>query len=64
MASKLLREFSALAEQADQAGAGRDPHRPAAPPDGPPGRPEPVLTARELEVLTLVAQGFSNRAVA
>ena len=64
MASKLLREFSSLAEQADQAGAIRDPHRPAGLPDGPPGRPEPGLTARELEVLTLVAQGFSNRSVA
>jgi two-component system NarL family response regulator len=48
MASKLLREFNALARQA----AGRAQ------------LPTPVLTARELEVLKLVARGMSNREVA
>jgi two-component system NarL family response regulator len=48
MASKLLREFNALARQA----AEREQ------------LPAPVLTARELEVLRLVARGMSNKDVA
>jgi DNA-binding NarL/FixJ family response regulator len=48
MASKLLAEFNALARRA----AERDQ------------LPAPVLTARELEVLRLVARGMSNRDVA
>jgi DNA-binding NarL/FixJ family response regulator len=48
MASKLLSEFNALARQA----AEREQ------------LPAPVLTARELEVLKLVARGMSNREVA
>jgi DNA-binding NarL/FixJ family response regulator len=48
MASKLLTEFNALARQA----AEHDK------------LPAPVLTARELEVLRLVARGMSNRDVA
>jgi two-component system NarL family response regulator len=48
MASKLLTEFNAMARQA----AERDQF------------PTPVLTARELEVLKLVARGLSNRQVA
>jgi two-component system NarL family response regulator len=48
MASKLLSEFKALASQA----AEREE------------LPAPVLTARELEVLKLVARGMSNREVA
>ncbi|HUE60001.1 MAG TPA: response regulator transcription factor, partial [Acidimicrobiales bacterium] len=49
MASKLLNEFNSLARQA----ADRREQLPA-----------PVLTARELEVLKLVARGMSNRDVA
>jgi DNA-binding NarL/FixJ family response regulator len=48
MASKLLTEFNALARRA----AERDE------------LPAPVLTARELEVLRLVARGMSNKDVA
>jgi two-component system NarL family response regulator len=48
MASKLLSEFNALAKRA---GAREQ-------------LPAPVLTARELEVLRLVARGMSNREVA
>jgi two-component system NarL family response regulator len=48
MTSKLLRQFNVLARQA----AGRAQ------------LPAPVLTARELEVLRLVARGMSNRDVA
>ena len=48
MASKLLSEFNALAKRA----AAREQ------------LPAPVLTARELEVLRLVARGMSNREVA
>ncbi|HUJ65742.1 MAG TPA: response regulator transcription factor [Acidimicrobiales bacterium] len=48
MASKLLREFNALARQA----AEREQ------------LPAPVLTPRELEVLKLVARGMSNKEVA
>jgi DNA-binding NarL/FixJ family response regulator len=48
MATKLLREFNALARQA----AAREQ------------LPAPALTARELEVLRLVARGMSNREVA
>jgi two-component system NarL family response regulator len=48
MASKLLSEFKALADQA------ADKEQ----------LPAPVLTARELEVLKLVARGMSNREVA
>jgi DNA-binding NarL/FixJ family response regulator len=48
MASKLLTEFSSLARQA----AERE------------SLPAPVLTARELEVLKLVARGMSNKDVA
>lgn len=47
MASKLLTEFKALADRADQ--------RQEA--------PAPSLTARELDVLKLVARGMSNREV-
>ena len=47
MASKLLTEFSSLARRADE--------RQVA--------PGPLLTARELDVLRLVAKGFSNREV-
>jgi two-component system NarL family response regulator len=47
MASKLLTEFNALARQADERER----------------LPAPVLTARELEVLKLVARGLSNREV-
>ncbi len=69
MASKLLREFSVLAAQsgedrtadtrssAPRGGGGGEVHRAAEP-------AEPVLSAREIEVLTLVARGLSNRAVA
>jgi DNA-binding NarL/FixJ family response regulator len=49
MASKLLNEFNSLSRQA----ADRREQLPA-----------PVLTARELEVLKLVARGMSNRDVA
>ncbi|HET6917782.1 MAG TPA: response regulator transcription factor [Acidimicrobiales bacterium] len=49
MASKLLNEFNSLARQA----AEKKEQLPA-----------PVLTARELEVLKLVARGMSNRDVA
>ncbi|HET9692619.1 MAG TPA: response regulator transcription factor [Acidimicrobiales bacterium] len=48
MASKLLNEFNALARRAAQ----REQ------------LPAPVLTARELEVLKLVARGMSNKEVA
>jgi DNA-binding NarL/FixJ family response regulator len=48
MASKLLNEFNSLARQA----AEREQF------------PTPVLTARELEVLKLVAKGMSNKEVA
>ena len=48
MASKLLTEFSALARRASAQSQ----------------LPAPVLTARELEVLKLVAKGLSNRDVA
>ncbi|MCU4185682.1 response regulator transcription factor [Acidiferrimicrobium sp. IK] len=48
MASKLLNEFNALAKKAAQ----REQF------------PTPVLTARELEVLKLVARGMSNKEVA
>jgi DNA-binding NarL/FixJ family response regulator len=48
MASKLLNEFNSLARQA----AEREQF------------PSPVLTARELEVLKLVAKGMSNKEVA
>jgi DNA-binding NarL/FixJ family response regulator len=48
MASKLLNEFTSLARQA----AEREQF------------PSPVLTARELEVLKLVAKGMSNKEVA
>ncbi|MHB1930733.1 MAG: response regulator [Acidimicrobiales bacterium] len=48
MASKLLNEFNALARRAAQQEQS----------------PAPVLTARELEVLKLVARGLSNREVA
>ncbi len=49
MASKLLHEFNALARQASE----RDQELPA-----------PALTARELQVLKLVARGMSNKDVA
>ncbi len=48
MASKLLNEFNALAERAEE----RQQY------------PAPALTARELEVLKLVARGMSNREIA
>jgi DNA-binding NarL/FixJ family response regulator len=48
MASKLLHEFNALARQAAEKEQ----------------LPAPVLTARELEVLKLVARGMSNKDVA
>jgi DNA-binding NarL/FixJ family response regulator len=48
MASKLLSEFNSLAKQAAEKEQ----------------LPAPVLTARELEVLKLVARGMSNREVA
>ena len=48
MASKLINEFSAIAKRAD------DRQR----------LPAPQLTARELEVLKLVAKGMSNREIA
>ena len=68
MASKLLREFSVLATQAagpaGPARPARDAHPPAEQPAGPRGPGEPVLSRRELEVLTLVAEGLSNRSVA
>jgi two-component system NarL family response regulator len=48
MASKLLNEFNSLARQAAEKEE----------------LPAPVLTARELEVLKLVARGMSNRDVA
>ncbi len=48
MASKLLTEFTTLARQADAR----------------PSVPTPTLTDRELEVLRLVADGLSNRAIA
>ena len=48
MASKLLTEFNALAKAADEKQQ----------------FPAPKLTARELEVLKLVAQGMSNREIA
>jgi two-component system NarL family response regulator len=74
MASKLLREFNLLATRT--AGPGRpardarppagpaDPADPAGPAEGTRGAAEPGLTPRELEVLTLVAEGLSNRSVA
>jgi two-component system NarL family response regulator len=66
MASKLLREFSALATRAGgpiQTDRNSQTDRTARDAQ-PPAAPAPVLTPRELEVLTLVAQGLSNRAVA
>ncbi|MEO7442646.1 MAG: response regulator transcription factor [Acidimicrobiales bacterium] len=48
MASKLLVEFNALAKRAHDR----------------PQLPGPVLTAREMEVLRLVAKGMSNREIA
>ncbi|MST31227.1 response regulator [Acidimicrobiaceae bacterium USS-CC1] len=48
MASKLLKEFNSLARRAAEQEQA----------------PTPVLTARELEVLRLVARGMSNREVA
>ena len=48
MASKLLVEFNAMATRARQR----------------PQLPGPVLTAREMEVLRLVARGMSNREIA
>ncbi|MGH9155466.1 MAG: response regulator [Acidimicrobiales bacterium] len=48
MASKLLVEFNALAKRATDR----------------PQLPGPVLTAREMEVLRLVAKGMSNREIA
>jgi two-component system NarL family response regulator len=48
MAGKLLTEFTTLARQADTRTT----------------VPTPTLTDRELEVLKLVAEGMSNRAVA
>jgi DNA-binding NarL/FixJ family response regulator len=48
MASKLLTEFTSLAKRADERQS----------------VPAPRLTDRELEVLKLVAQGLSNRAIA
>jgi two-component system NarL family response regulator len=67
MASKLLREFSALATRA--AGAvpparDREAQPPAEQPARARGPAEPMLSPRELEVLTLVAEGLSNRSVA
>jgi two-component system NarL family response regulator len=86
MASKLLREFSALAtraagatrpaqehrpreaeepaEQEAERPAEHEAERPAEQAAGPPASAEPVLSPRELEVLTLVAEGLSNRSVA
>ncbi len=65
MASKLLREFNALATRAaGPARPPRDAHPPAEQAAGPRGPAEPVLSPRELEVLTLVAEGLSNRSVA
>jgi two-component system NarL family response regulator len=48
MASKLLKEFNALAKKAEE----RQQY------------PAPALTARELEVLRLVARGMTNREIA
>jgi two-component system NarL family response regulator len=63
MASKLLREFTALAAQSGE-DRGADPKRPARSQGGLDRPPEPALSAREIEVLTLVARGLSNRAIA
>ena len=48
MASKLLSEFAAMSKRADER----------------PQLPAPRLTDREMEVLTLVAQGMNNRDIA
>src|SRR5665647_777722 len=64
LASRLLAEFSQLQDDRDASGT-RDP---AAPPTSPPSQAPPAegepLTARQVEVLALVAEGLSYKEVA
>ncbi len=60
MASKLLREFNALAELAAEKGPVRATERPAGQEGGQPPPAAHLLTARELEVLKLVARGHEQ----
>ena len=61
LAAKLLNEFTRLAGPGSPDGAPESPGAPVAPASAPAA--EPALTAREREVLSLVAQGLSYKEV-